>query len=43
MDSSAQRPWLFRDLIRPALPQKLPVVLSVDVQFRLDSSRRECW
>jgi integrase/recombinase XerD len=24
------RPWPFRDLIRPALPQKLPVVLSVE-------------
>src|SRR5262245_51203377 len=25
-----QRPWPFRDLIRPALPQKLPIVLSVE-------------
>jgi integrase/recombinase XerD len=25
-----QRPWPFRDLIRPPLPQKLPVVLSVE-------------
>jgi integrase/recombinase XerD len=24
------RPWPFRDLIRPALPQKLPVVLSLE-------------
>ena len=28
--STLQRPWPFRDLIRPALPQKLPVVLSVE-------------
>ena len=29
------RPWPFRDLIRPALPQKLPVVLSVEEVWRV--------
>src|SRR6266511_3281862 len=28
--STLQRPWPLRDLIRPPLPQKLPVVLSVE-------------
>lgn len=30
-----QRPWPFRDLIRPPLPQKLPVVLSVEEVWRV--------
>jgi site-specific recombinase XerD len=36
-----QRPWPFRDLIRPALPQKLPVVLSVEEVWQvIDQVRR---
>jgi site-specific recombinase XerD len=36
-----QRPWPFGDLIRPALPQKLPVVLSVgEVWQVIDQVRR---
>src|SRR4029450_7747203 len=36
-----QRPWPFRDLIRPALPQKLPVVLSVEEVWQvIDQIRR---
>lgn len=30
-----QRPWPFRDLIRPPLPQQLPVVLSPDELWRI--------
>jgi integrase/recombinase XerD len=30
-----QRPWPFRDLIRPHLPQKLPIVLSVEEVWQL--------
>jgi integrase/recombinase XerD len=33
--STLQRPWPFRDLIRPPLPQKLPVVLSVEEVWRV--------
>jgi len=36
-----QRPWPFRDLIRPALPQKLPIVLSVEEVWQvIDQVRR---
>ena len=34
------RPWPFRDLIGPALPQKLPVVLSVEEVWRVLSQIR---
>src|ERR671933_492848 len=30
-----QRPWPFRDLIRPALPKKLPVVLAPEEVWRI--------
>ena len=36
-----QRPWPFHDLIRPHLPQKLPVVLSPDEVWQvLEQIRR---
>jgi integrase/recombinase XerD len=36
-----QRPWPLRDLIRPHLPQKLPVVLSLDEVWQvLEQTRR---